>query len=35
MTAAEQTAEAEAQMEEAKEVLYPVLRSFLKGKMPR
>lgn len=35
MTSAEQIAEAEARMEEAKEVLNPVLRSFLKGKMLR
>lgn len=35
MTAAEQTVEAEARMEEAREVLNPVLRSFLKGTMPR
>lgn len=35
MSAAEQAAEAEARMEEAKEVLNPVLRSFLKGKMLR
>jgi len=35
MTSAEQVAEAEARMEEAKEVLNPVLRSFLRGKMLR
>ena len=35
MSAAEQAAEAEARMEEAKELLNPVLRSFLKGKMLR
>lgn len=35
MSAAEQAAEAEARMEEAKGVLKPVLRSFLKGKMLR
>ena len=34
-SAAEQAAEAEARMEEAKELLNPVLRSFLKGKMLR
>jgi len=33
MTAAEQNAEAESRMEEAKEVLNPVLRRFLKGKL--
>lgn len=35
MTSAERVAEAEARMEEAKEVLNPVLRSFLRGKMLR
>jgi hypothetical protein len=32
MTAADQEAEADARMEEAQEVLNPVLRTFLKGK---
>ena len=35
MTSAEQISEAESRMEEAREVLNPVLRSFLKGKMLR